>query len=188
MTVFQWSRASDYIGRKPVLLLGVFGLSISMFCFGLSRTFTGLVLRYACLAHLAVQSHRYWSPAQPLYHWRPERQHRRYEEHVRGTDGPYEHGSGVRLVTHSLVSRNDAWVSMITRTFSYAFELTICSPVIGGTLARPQDNFPRLFSSPFWGDFPYFLPCGVTAGFSLLTFGAILLFLKEVSSLDILIS
>ena len=47
MTVLQWSRASDHIGRKPVLLLGIFGLSISMFCFGLSRTFAGLVLRYA---------------------------------------------------------------------------------------------------------------------------------------------
>jgi hypothetical protein len=28
------------VGRKPVLLLGVFGLSLSMLCFGLSRTFT----------------------------------------------------------------------------------------------------------------------------------------------------
>jgi MFS family permease len=47
MTVLQWSRASDHVGRKPVLLLGIFGLSLSMLCFGLSRTFTGLVLRCA---------------------------------------------------------------------------------------------------------------------------------------------
>ncbi|KAH7906267.1 MFS general substrate transporter [Hygrophoropsis aurantiaca] len=44
LTVFQWGRLSDRIGRKPVLLLGVFGLSLSMLCFGLSRTFWGLVL------------------------------------------------------------------------------------------------------------------------------------------------
>ncbi|KAG6836905.1 hypothetical protein H0H93_001492 [Arthromyces matolae] len=43
-TVLHWSRTSDFIGRKPVLLMGLFGLSISMFCFGLSRTFWGLVL------------------------------------------------------------------------------------------------------------------------------------------------
>lgn len=188
MTVLQWSRASDHIGRKPVLLLGVFGLSISMFCFGLSRTFTGLVLRYALLAHSVVQSHSYCLPAQPLYHWCPEWQHRCYEEHVRGADGLYEHGSGIRLFAYGLVGGNDAWVSTMTGSFSCAFALTARSPVIGGTLARPQDNFPRLFSSPFWGEFPYFLPCGVTAGFSLLTFGAMLLFLKEVSGLGILIS
>jgi hypothetical protein len=183
MTVLQWSRASDYIGRKPVLLLGIFGLAISMFCFGLSRTFTGLVLRYTFLPHLCVRSNTYSSPAQPLHHWCSERQHWCYEEHVGGTDGLYEHGSGTLFVARSLVSGHDAWVSMMTRSLARAFELTVRSPVIGGTLARPQDNFPQLFSSPFWGEFPYFLPCGVTAGFSLLTFGAILFFLKEVSDL-----
>ncbi|KAG9222038.1 hypothetical protein CCMSSC00406_0008023 [Pleurotus cornucopiae] len=44
MTVFHWSRLSDRIGRKPVILFGLFGLSISMYCFGLSKTFWGLVL------------------------------------------------------------------------------------------------------------------------------------------------
>ncbi|KAI0629468.1 MFS general substrate transporter [Trametes polyzona] len=42
--VFQWSRLSDHIGRKPVLLVGVGGLCISMICFGLSKTFWGLVV------------------------------------------------------------------------------------------------------------------------------------------------
>ncbi|KAI0364558.1 MFS general substrate transporter [Pilatotrama ljubarskyi] len=42
--VFQWSRLSDHIGRKPVLLIGVAGLCVSMICFGLSRTFWGLVV------------------------------------------------------------------------------------------------------------------------------------------------
>ncbi|KAF7327420.1 Major facilitator superfamily multidrug-resistance DHA1 sub-family [Mycena kentingensis (nom. inval.)] len=44
MTVLHWSRLSDRIGRKPVILSGLIGLSISMYCFGLSRTFWGLVL------------------------------------------------------------------------------------------------------------------------------------------------
>ncbi|KAJ8587725.1 MFS multidrug-resistance DHA1 sub-family [Rhizopogon salebrosus TDB-379] len=47
LTVLHWSRISDHIGRKPVILTGLFGLSISMYCFGLSRTFTGLVLSRA---------------------------------------------------------------------------------------------------------------------------------------------
>lgn len=61
MTVLQWSRASDYTGRKPVLLLGVFGLSLSMFSFGLSRTFTGLVLRSVLLTHLPFLFHPFVS-------------------------------------------------------------------------------------------------------------------------------
>ncbi|RDB26101.1 Protein ZINC INDUCED FACILITATOR-LIKE 1 [Hypsizygus marmoreus] len=44
MTVLHWSRMSDLVGRKPVFLIGLFGLSMSMYCFGLSRTFWGLVL------------------------------------------------------------------------------------------------------------------------------------------------
>ncbi|KAF9065831.1 major facilitator superfamily domain-containing protein [Rhodocollybia butyracea] len=44
LTVLHWSRISDRVGRKPVILTGLFGLSMSMYCFGLSKTFWGLVL------------------------------------------------------------------------------------------------------------------------------------------------
>ncbi|KAH7884488.1 major facilitator superfamily domain-containing protein [Phlebopus sp. FC_14] len=47
LTVLHWSRVSDHIGRKPVILTGLFGLSASMYCFGLSKTFWGLVLSRA---------------------------------------------------------------------------------------------------------------------------------------------
>ncbi|KAG0694691.1 major facilitator superfamily domain-containing protein [Suillus ampliporus] len=47
LTVLHWSRISDHVGRKPVILTGLFGLSISMYCFGLSKTFLGLVLSRA---------------------------------------------------------------------------------------------------------------------------------------------
>ncbi|KAJ3998895.1 hypothetical protein F5050DRAFT_1116223 [Lentinula boryana] len=45
MTVFQWSRASDHVGRKPILLIGLAGSMISMLLFGLSKTFWALVIR-----------------------------------------------------------------------------------------------------------------------------------------------
>ncbi|KAJ6608661.1 member of major facilitator superfamily multidrug-resistance, DHA1 sub-family [Mycena sp. CBHHK59/15] len=44
LTVLHWSRLSDRVGRKPVILTGLIGLSMSMYCFGMSRTFWGLVL------------------------------------------------------------------------------------------------------------------------------------------------
>ncbi|KAF7977075.1 hypothetical protein HWV62_4874 [Athelia sp. TMB] len=45
MTVMYWSRLSDQVGRKPVLTVGLFGLSLSMVCFGLSKTFWALLGR-----------------------------------------------------------------------------------------------------------------------------------------------
>ena len=41
--ILQWGRLSDRIGRRPVLLTGLFGLSLSMICFGLSHTFWAVV-------------------------------------------------------------------------------------------------------------------------------------------------
>ncbi|KAG5653633.1 hypothetical protein H0H81_011735 [Sphagnurus paluster] len=43
-TVFQWGRASDRFGRRPILLLGPLGLSIAMLIFGLSNNFWTLVV------------------------------------------------------------------------------------------------------------------------------------------------
>ncbi|KAF8589035.1 member of major facilitator superfamily multidrug-resistance, DHA1 sub-family [Ramaria rubella] len=39
LTILQWGRLSDRIGRRPVLLIGLFGLSLSMFLFGLAHAF-----------------------------------------------------------------------------------------------------------------------------------------------------
>ncbi|TFY69228.1 hypothetical protein EVG20_g3234 [Dentipellis fragilis] len=44
ITVLQWSRLSDHVGRKPILLIGTSGMIISMVFFGLSRTFWTLVI------------------------------------------------------------------------------------------------------------------------------------------------
>lgn len=45
VTVLQWSRASDVIGRKPVLLIGLAGTMMSMLSFGLSRDIWALIVR-----------------------------------------------------------------------------------------------------------------------------------------------
>jgi len=46
LTVLHWSRLSDLVGRKPVVLTGLFGLSLSMYAFGLSRTYWAAVVRF----------------------------------------------------------------------------------------------------------------------------------------------
>lgn len=54
------------------------------------------------------------------------------------------------------------------------------SPLIGGSLARPSDRFPNAFSTKFWKEFPYFLPCFATASVVFVVFVITALFLKEV--------
>ncbi|KAJ7597798.1 member of major facilitator superfamily multidrug-resistance, DHA1 sub-family [Mycena floridula] len=51
LTVLQWSRWSDHVGRRPILLTGLFGLSLSMVGFGLSKSYWSLVVS-RCLAGL----------------------------------------------------------------------------------------------------------------------------------------
>ncbi|KAH8102773.1 MFS general substrate transporter [Phellopilus nigrolimitatus] len=51
LTVLYWSHLSDLIGRRPIVLMGFAGLSISMIGFGLSRTFFWLICS-RCLAGL----------------------------------------------------------------------------------------------------------------------------------------
>ncbi|KAG1889691.1 major facilitator superfamily domain-containing protein [Suillus fuscotomentosus] len=57
LTVFHWSQLSDRIGRKPVILIALLAISISMLSFGLSKTFFGLVVsRIVCGAFDASDS------------------------------------------------------------------------------------------------------------------------------------
>ncbi|KAJ7473393.1 major facilitator superfamily domain-containing protein [Mycena latifolia] len=51
LTMLHWNRASDRIGRKPILLIGLFGTAVSMLCLGLSRTFWVLIAS-RCLSGL----------------------------------------------------------------------------------------------------------------------------------------
>ncbi|KAG6827618.1 hypothetical protein H0H92_011075 [Tricholoma furcatifolium] len=44
LTVLEWSRISDLVGRRPILLTGLFSVTLSMLCFGFSKTFWALVL------------------------------------------------------------------------------------------------------------------------------------------------
>jgi MFS family permease len=45
VTVLFWSRLSDHIGRKPVILFCLAGTAVSIVLFGFSRTFWTIIVR-----------------------------------------------------------------------------------------------------------------------------------------------
>lgn len=59
---------------------------------------------------------------------------------------------------------------------------SLCSPLYGGALAKPQEHWPHIFPGEFWATYPYFLPCLVSGCFTLFTFLVCAIFLKEVST------
>lgn len=47
LCVLHWGRLSDRVGRRPVILFGLFGLMLFMICFGLSKTLLQLIISRA---------------------------------------------------------------------------------------------------------------------------------------------
>ncbi|KAH9059736.1 MFS general substrate transporter [Lactarius vividus] len=66
--------------------------------------------------------------------------------------------------------------SMLPMTWSLGY---VIGPFIGGILSRPQDRWPRIFSHSFWAEYPYFLPCLMTAVCGCASFTVNVMYLKE---------
>ncbi|KAI9439344.1 MFS general substrate transporter [Lactarius indigo] len=147
VTVLQWSRLSDHVGRKPVLLGGLLGTIVSSVLFGLSRSFPALVFS------------------------------RCFHGMVNGNVSVMK-SMMAELTDETNVARGS---SLIRVTWAVG---GVLGPFIGGVLSRPQDRWPNFFSHPFWGEYPYFLPCLATASYALLSFSLAAIFLKETMKRD----
>ncbi|KAF7336112.1 Major facilitator superfamily multidrug-resistance DHA1 sub-family [Mycena venus] len=151
MTVLHWSRLSDRIGRKPVILFGLMGLSLSMYCFGLSRTFWGLVvsrsLNGALNGNIGV---------------------------IKSMIAEMSDATNIAQAHSDDVLQTYAYLPIAWATGG------VLGSAIGGSLSHPAERFPSLFGkNDFLRKYPYFLPCAVPATFSAIAWIVTLLFLKE---------
>lgn len=53
---------------------------------------------------------------------------------------------------------------------------------MGGTFARPADQFPAVFTAKLWRDYPYFLSAAAPSAVVLVIFILTGLYFKEVST------
>ncbi|KAF9468192.1 major facilitator superfamily domain-containing protein [Collybia nuda] len=137
------SRLSDYSGRKPVILACLFGVSASMYWFGLSRTFGGLVLSYSL-------------------------------------NGFFNGYPGVnRSILAEITDTTNIAQAFAIIPIAWFTGVAFAS-LIGGSLSRPAESFPKIFgSNEFLKNYPYFLPCAVSATFTAVVWIVTSIVLKE---------
>ncbi|KAI6030874.1 major facilitator superfamily domain-containing protein [Pisolithus orientalis] len=160
LTMLYWSRLSDHIGRKPVLLVGLMGLSVSNLCFGLSRTFWTLVASRCIAGALNGNVGVLKSVIGEI------------------TDNTNMAQAFALIPVAFTVGASIAYVNSFPRPLG-AKSPNLDNPLYGGSLGRPHDYWPELFSGSFWVQYPYFLPCVVSASFAAFSFFITALFLKE---------
>ena len=156
-----------------------------MVLFGLSRSFPTIVLRcphspctdlgYVILLFYLLQ---------PLSTWRAKRKYGRREKCDGRTHGRIQRSSRIFLIEYGVVRWLYDWVGHHMYDALSLLIYYFLSPLVGGTLSRPQDRWPHVFSHPFWAKYPYFLPCLVVALHCCMSCVVVAIFLKEVRRSD----
>ncbi|KAF8512437.1 MFS general substrate transporter [Gautieria morchelliformis] len=138
-----WGRASDRFGRRPVLLIGLCGLTLSITLFGLSKTFFTLIISRALSGAL------------------------------NGNVGVVK-STMAEMTDETNQAQAFSFLSLV-----FAAAVTVAS-FIGGGLYQPYERFPSVFGwSKFWKDYPFALPCFVSAFFCVTAFTTTFIWLKE---------
>jgi MFS family permease len=143
--VLYWGRLSDRVGRKPIIMIGLFGLALSGILFGISHSFVALILSRAVEGALNGSAVT-----------------------IRTAVGEMMEESQVERVYPYLTSTYFAGTIIgLVAQMNPSNLLTLPSPMIGGYLSHPADRIPLLFGNSFWRSNPYLLPCAVAASYSI---------------------
>ncbi|GKT44542.1 efflux pump azaK [Colletotrichum spaethianum] len=141
IVMISWGKLSDRIGRKPVLVFSLFGVTLATSIFGMAQTIWQMIL-FRCLAGVF----------------------------------------GGTIVTMRTMIAEHSTPKTQARAFSwFAFSGNLglfFGPLLGGVLADPARQYPGVFKSQFFLDYPYALPSFVV-GFIGLTAALTSLFFVE---------
>ncbi|KAI7870222.1 major facilitator superfamily domain-containing protein [Spinellus fusiger] len=139
-----WGMLSDRIGRRPIILMGMMGTIISILLFGLSNSYTWAILSRSLCGLL------------------------------NGNIGVLKSMISEITVDCSPSDRARAF-SMLPLVFGFGSTL---GPMLGGFLSNPVKNYPGVFGrggfiTDLLTEYPYFLPCLISASICLfgLVFG-----------------
>ncbi|ELU40837.1 member of major facilitator superfamily multidrug-resistance, DHA1 sub-family [Rhizoctonia solani AG-1 IA] len=139
--IFHYGRLSDRVGRRPVVLLGLFGLAFSIVSFGLSRTFIGLVISRALSGALNVGL-----PTVPVL----------IKSIVAELTDSTNQAQGFALLSVT-------WYLGSTLGPLIGGSLSKPAERFPGVFGSRNHVWTKLGIKGFWSDYPYFLPCFVAA-------------------------
>ncbi|KAF7330227.1 MFS domain-containing protein [Mycena venus] len=168
-TVFTFGRLSDIYGRRPIILLGPFGLSVAMLGFGLSKTFWALLVRTFTLflTSTLIEVRQFFRCIQGAFNG-----------NIGNFLSKFRDYPLPKLETKIGDPTNIADI-ISTTSLAWAVAGTI-APLIGGLLSNPASKWPdTLGKMDILREHPYLLPCAVSASVALLAFAIAFVGLKE---------
>ncbi|KAI8327945.1 major facilitator superfamily domain-containing protein [Choanephora cucurbitarum] len=134
LTGIHWGMLSDRIGRRPVILQGLVGTITSILLFGLSRSFVWALLSRSLCGLL------------------------------NGNIGVLKSMVSELTIDHQPHQRAQAF-SLLPLMYGLG---SIIGPMLGGFLSHPVTHYPSVFGNlgiltDFLSQYPYFLPCFISA-------------------------
>ncbi|KAJ1811807.1 hypothetical protein LPJ56_005703, partial [Coemansia sp. RSA 2599] len=134
LSVMFWGRLSDKIGRRPVLLMGLFGDTVTTILFGMSKSYKWALITRSlngiCVGNAPVSK------------------------------------SAIAEMSDDTNRPRTMALAPLTWNFGSLF-----GAAIGGLLANPAEKYPRVFGNvALFKEYPYLLPCLVSALIALVCF------------------
>lgn len=202
-SVIIWARLSDAYGRRPTLLLGLLGLSLSILSFGLSPPVIPF-LKASTAVFVWMVGSRFLQgvfngnmsgSARTMLGEVVMRSRTRFEgEEGEDVEGREDKEQEEKRKARAFGAIPMTWTvgAAIGYVFYLRFVLVLSpyrlapdcmllnSPLIGGYFSRPAKHWPSVFGNDFWIKHPYFLPCAIMGTITFLIFLGSVVGLREV--------